>query len=186
MYCTPRTQIPRISWLHKITDSCERLFQRFGIGSDGSGYPFEKQSHPFERLTGYPFEKNCHPIELLGLFVRERNVIPSGTSDAIRSRKSVIRSNGSGYPFEENVIRSNVWSYSFERLELSAQNNCQPRYCSKSLSPEPFTTNLSRNHVNLNNSCKLRLLSSYEFLRYVFCWIAFFAFITFDFRCKFH
>ena len=108
MHCTPRTQIPRISWLHKITDSCERLFQRFGIGSDGSGYSFEKQSHPFERLTGYPFEKNCHPIELLGLFVRERNVIPSGTSDAIRSRKSVIRSNGSGYPLKTIVSRAIV------------------------------------------------------------------------------
>ena len=175
MHCAPRTQIPWISWLHIITVkvtvllyycvSCERLFQRFGIGSDGSGYPFEKESHPFERLTGYPFETNCRLIERLGLFVRKRSVIPSGTSQAIRSRKSVIRSNTSGYPFEKNVIRSNGSGYPFEQLELSAQNNCQPRYSSKSLSPEQFTTNLSRNHVNLNNSCKRRIPSSYQFLR---------------------
>ena len=126
MHCAPRTQIPWISWLHIITVkvtvllyycvSCERLFQRFGIGSDGSGYPFEKESHRFERLTGYPFETNCRLIERLGLFVRKRSVIPSGTSQAIRSRKSVIRSNSSGYPFEKNVIRSNGSSYPLKTI----------------------------------------------------------------------
>ena len=77
--------------LHEITDSCERLFQRFGIGSNGSGYPFEKKCHPFERLwlsvgkrnvipsndSGYPFEKNCHPFERLGLSVG-KNCHPFG------------------------------------------------------------------------------------------------------------
>ena len=36
--------------LHEITDSCERVFQTLGIGLNGSGYPFEKNCHPFERL----------------------------------------------------------------------------------------------------------------------------------------
>ena len=27
--------------LHEITDTCERFFQRFGLDSNGSGYPFE-------------------------------------------------------------------------------------------------------------------------------------------------
>ena len=52
----------------EITDSCERLFQRFGIRSNGSGYPFEKNCHP-SNDSGYPSEKNCHPFERLGLSV---------------------------------------------------------------------------------------------------------------------
>ena len=46
-------------WLHEITvtDSCERLFQTFGTGSNGSGYPFEKKVIPWSG-SGYPFERN--------------------------------------------------------------------------------------------------------------------------------
>ena len=38
------------SVLHGIFDSCDRLFQRFGIRSNGSGYPFKKTCHLLERL----------------------------------------------------------------------------------------------------------------------------------------
>ena len=55
-------------------------------------------------------KEECQPFERLRL--------------SRRLRKIVIRSTGSGYPFEENC-------HAFERLELSVQNNCQPRYCSK-------------------------------------------------------
>ena len=61
------------------------------------------------------------------------------------------------------------------------------RYCSKPLSLEPFTTNLSKN-VSLNdlrNSSKRYLPSPHEFSRYIFRWIALFAFITFDYRYQF-
>ena len=71
--------------LHEITDSCKRLFQRFGIGSNVSGYPLEKiviRSNG----SGYPFEK-----EMLSLRMTQ----------VIRLRKPVIRSNGSGYPLEK-------------------------------------------------------------------------------------
>ena len=64
------------------------------------------------------------------------------TAQAIRSRKIVIRLNGSGYPLEKIVIRSDGSGYPFERLEPSVQNNCQPRYCSNSPSPEPSATKL--------------------------------------------
>ena len=64
MYCAPRTQIPRISFLHDITDSCERLVQRFGIGSNDSDYLFEKNCHSFERLRLF-IGKNCHAFERL-------------------------------------------------------------------------------------------------------------------------
>ena len=61
------------------------------------------------------------------------------------------------------------------------------RYCFKPLSLEPFTTNLSKN-VSLNdlrNSSKRYLPSPHEFSRYIFRWIALFAFITFDYRYQF-
>ena len=96
--------------LHEITDSCERLFQRFGIGSNGSGYPFEKN---VIRSNGsdYPLEKEMSSLR---------------TTQAIRSWKIVIRLNGSGYPLEKIVIRSDGSGYPFEencypfgRLELS-------------------------------------------------------------------
>ena len=61
------------------------------------------------------------------------------------------------------------------------------RYCSKPLSLEPFTTNLSKN-VSLNdfrNSSKRYLPSPHEFSRYIFRWIALLAFITFDYRYQF-
>ena len=45
-----------LEWPITVTDSCERLFQTFGIGSNGSGYPFEKKSYPSERL-GLPVRK---------------------------------------------------------------------------------------------------------------------------------
>ena len=58
----------------------------FGICLNGSGYPFKKNCHPFERLGlsvreklssvrtawAIPFEKTCHPFERLGLSVRKR------------------------------------------------------------------------------------------------------------------
>ena len=70
--------------LHEITDSCAR----FGIRSNGSGYPFEK--------------KNCNPLEWLR---------------AIRSRKIAILSKGSGYPLEKIVIRrSNGSGYPLENI----------------------------------------------------------------------
>ena len=70
--------------LHEITDSCAR----FGIRSNGSGYPFEK--------------KNCNPLEWLR---------------AIRSRKIAILSKGSGYPLEKIVIRrSNGSGYPLEKI----------------------------------------------------------------------
>ena len=118
--------------LHEITDSCERLFQRFGIGSNGSGYPFEKNVIR-SNGSGYPLEKEMSSLR---------------TTQAIRSRKIVIRLNGSDYPLEKIVISSDGSGYPFERLELSVQNNCQPRYFSKSPSPEPFATKLSKNHVS--------------------------------------
>ena len=32
-----------LEWPITVTDSCKRLFQTFGIGSNGSGYPFGKK-----------------------------------------------------------------------------------------------------------------------------------------------
>ena len=71
--------------LHEITDSCERLFQRFGIGSNVSGYPLEKiviRSNG----SGHPFEK-----EMLSLRM----------THVICLRKPVNRSNSSDYPLEK-------------------------------------------------------------------------------------
>ena len=36
--------------LHEIANSCEKLFQRFDIGSNDSVCSFEKNCHQFERL----------------------------------------------------------------------------------------------------------------------------------------
>ena len=103
-------------------------------------------------------------------------------TQAIHLRKIVIRSNGWSYPFEKIVIRrSNDSGYLLEKNVIPSK---AARYYSKPLSREPFATNLSKT-VSLNglrNSSKRCLPSPHEFSRYIFCWIAFFSFITFDYR----
>ena len=51
-----------LEWPITVTDSCERLFQTFGIGSNGSGYPFEKKVI-LRNGSGYPFQKKCHSLQ---------------------------------------------------------------------------------------------------------------------------
>ena len=58
----------------------------FGIRLNGSGYPFKKNFHPFERL---------------GLSVRKK-LSSVWTACAIRSKKNVIRLNGLGGLFGKN------------------------------------------------------------------------------------
>ena len=62
--------------------------------------------------SGYPFKKNCHPFERLGPSVSKK-LSSVRTAWAIRLKKVVIRSNGVGYPFEKIVIRWNGSGYSF-------------------------------------------------------------------------
>ena len=88
--------------LHEITDSCERLFQRFSIGSNVSGYPLEKiVIH--SNGSGYPLEKKMQSIPWK-VFERHR---------LIRSRRIFIRSNSSNYPLEN--------CHPFEVLGLSVR-----------------------------------------------------------------
>ena len=120
--------------------------------------------------------------------IRSKNkVIPLNDSLAIRLRKIVIRSNCLGYSLEKEMsslpkrprqsVREKVSSVQTARAIRSKKTSSvqtarvirskqlSAALLFKSLSPEPFTTNLSRNHVNLNNSCKRRIPSSYQFLR---------------------
>ena len=86
---------------------------------------------------------------------------------------------------------SSVRTYDRRKLSLvwtacsmhSKQYYCQPHYCSKSPSPEPFAMNLSKT-VSLNDSSKRCLPSSHEFSQCIFCWIAFFAFTTLDYHYR--
>ena len=96
-----------------------KFLNGFGICLNGSGYPFKKKFHPFERLglsvrkklssvwtacairskknvirlngLGYLFGKNCRPFEQLGLSVSKKKI-------------NIIHSNGLGYPFQKIVI----------------------------------------------------------------------------------
>ena len=145
MHWTPRTKIQRISCYTKLLVVVKGLvFQRFGIRSNGSDHPLEK---------------NCHPFWRLCVSVRKRNAIPS---------------NDSGYPFQKIVSHSISSSFPFKTIvsRATVQNHFHP-------------TNLSEN-VRLNNSSTRCLPSPHEFSRYIFCWIAFFAFLTFDHRYQFY
>ena len=160
MHCAPRKQIPRISCYTKLLIVVQDLVS-------------------VRTALVIHWKKNCNPFEWLR---------------AIRSRKIAIRSNGSGYPFEKNC-------HPFERLGLSFGKNCHPPFERLGLSvgknfypferlvtvPNHFHgTRLRRTcqkDVDLNdlrNSSKLCLPSphDHEFSRHIFCWIAFFAFIT--------
>ena len=160
MHCVLQIQILWISWYTKllivVTDSCHRLFHRFGICSNSSGYLLgKKMSSLILNNSGcyYPFVKNCHPFERFGLSVSK----------------------------DCHLLKENCRP--FELLKLSVTKQCQLHYCSKPLSPEPFVTNLSK---NVNNSSKSCLPSPHRFSRYIFRWIAFFALITFHYRYKFY
>ena len=106
--------------------------------------------------------------------------------------KNAIRSNNSGFPFKKTVIRSKGWGYP-ARNKLSSTRTAQV-INSKQLSAAllfqtTFTqavyAKLSKN-VSLNNSSKRWVPSSHEFSRYIFCWIAIFAFITFYSRLSYN
>ena len=60
---------------------------------------------------------------------------------------------------------------------------CAVRYPSKTISPVSFATNLSK---NVNNSFKRCLTLPHKLSRYIFCWIAIFAFMTFPYRYAFY
>ena len=106
--------------------------------------------------------------------------------------KNAIHSNSSGFPFKKTVIRSKGWGYP-ARNKLSSTWTAQV-INSKQLSAallfqttfnQTVCANLSKN-ISLNNSSKRCLPSPHEFPRYIFCWIAIFAFITLDYRCTFY
>ena len=81
----------------------------------GSGYPFKKNCHPFERPGLSVRKKNRHPFELPAC---RRLLFPLCNKGNRRRLHAGNRSNGLGYPFEKIVIRSNSSGYPFEK-ELS-------------------------------------------------------------------
>lgn len=92
-----------------------------------------------------------------------------------------------GYPFEQPRLSVQKNCHPFERLGLplrTVRTACQLRYCSKTISPEQFATNLSE---NVHNSSKRCLPSPHVLSRYIFYSIhLFFFFITVDYRCRFY
>ena len=111
------------------------------------------------------------------LAIRSKKEISSlQTTQAIHLGKIVFRSNTLGYPLDKEMsflrmTQANPFEkncHPFERLGLSVQNNCQPRYYCKSLSPDPFAIEPVKTSCSLNNSSKRRLSSSYEFSRAIF------------------
>ena len=143
--------------LHEITDSCERLFQRFGIGSNVSAIRWKKLSSVRTALA-IRLKKKCYPFEWLMLSVWE-NLSTVRTARTIRWKKNAI------HPFEglrttqANPFEKNC--HSIEQLRLSVGKIVIRSRCSG----YPFEENcnpferleLSRavrdeSHVSLNNS----------------------------------
>ena len=71
----------------------------------------------------------------------------------------------------------------FKQLRLSIPNNCQPRYCSKPLHPSRLRRTWQK--IMWIIILLALLLSPHECSRYIFCWIAFFVFIAFDYHYNF-
>ena len=138
MRCAPRTQIPQISCYTKYLTVVKGFSKDLVSVRTSQAIRWKKWSsvrtalairwkknviHPFDGLRktqANPFEENFHSIEQLGLSVGKLSSVRGAR--VIRSKKIVIRLNGSRYP--------------------DVQNNCQPRYCSKSLSPKTFATKI--------------------------------------------
>ena len=94
----------------------------FGIRLNGSGYPFQKNCHPVERLGVSVWKKlsSVWRFEQLGLSVPKKIIIMSSvwTAWAVRLEKIVSCSNGLGYPFQEIVIRSNGLGSPFQKIVI--------------------------------------------------------------------
>jgi len=148
MHCATRTQIPRISCYTKLMIVIK---------------VFSKDLVSVRTARVIHSKKKCHPCR---------------TSKAIRSRKIVILSNGSGCPFEKIVIRSNGSSYPFKTIVSRAT---VPNHF---FHPSRLLRTCQKCKLIINNSSKRCLPSPHEFSRYIFCWIAFFTFIIFDYRYK--
>ena len=106
-----------------------------------------------------------------------KDLVLGWTAQTIHSKKIVICSNSLDYMIKENCHLFEQLMLAFKTILLSATLLLQIT--------EPFAMNLSKT-VSLNDSSKHCLPSPHEFSPYIFCWIAFFAFITFDYHYKFH
>ena len=62
------------------------VFQRFCVGSNGSGYPFEANCHPFEPLWLSARKNNSHPFERLELSVQNNTLIQEKTRNWVEAR----------------------------------------------------------------------------------------------------
>ena len=110
-------------------------------------------------------KKKCHPFECLRLYVREK-LSSFRTPRAVRSKKSSSVRTG-------RAIRSK---------QLSAALLFQSTSFTRAVCDEP----VKKCELIIYNSSKRCLPSPHEFSRYIFCWVAFFAFITLDYRYKFY
>ena len=113
--------------------------------------------------SSYPFEKEMSFLQLLRLSVRTKLLsVRKARRQNIRSKKIVIYSNRSSYPFKTIVRRASV--------------------------PKHFhPSRLRRTCQKISKSCKRCLPSPHEFSRYIFCLTALYTFITFDlYRYKFY
>ena len=77
--------------------------KKIDIRSNSSGYPFKKNGTR-SNYSGYPLETTV--VRSKGLGYLFKNLSSVRTTGAIRSRKIVIRSNGSRYPFQTIVSRA--------------------------------------------------------------------------------
>ena len=92
-----------LEYRYCMVEKCSAFLNGFDIHLNGSGYPFKK---------------NCHPFERLGLSIWKK-LLSVWTAWAIRLKKNVIRVNGLGCPFGKNC-------HLFERLGISVSKNCYP------------------------------------------------------------
>ena len=122
MHCAPRTHIPRISCYTKLLIVVKGLFlQRSDICSNGFGYLFEKNCHPFQwtlrvsfpvqldqfRRLGLSVRRIFHPFQRLGLS-SSKKLSSVRKARVIHSKEYVIRSNGSSSLFKTIISRATV------------------------------------------------------------------------------
>ena len=105
--CACRTLAVWMNWASVQTAQAIHA-KKICIHSHSSGYPCEKNLHPFEWLMGYLWEKRCHPF-----------------------KKIVISSNSSSYLFKTVIIVSRGFDFTWAVRNLVARAGVTWQTCQK-------------------------------------------------------
>ena len=125
-------------------------------------------------------------VERVSLSSYFKDLVSARTAPAMRSKQIVNEERSVKYPLEKKLSAAVRTARSIRSKKLVIRLNGSSFRCSKLLSPDHLSRLRRKENGNVVNSSKRCLPSPHEFSRYIFCWIALLASIAFDYCYTFY